>query len=78
MSNDTNAERTVWTTPPVKSIDTLTNGAEDYVMKARLQQRLVPAVRRALAEAEEHQARKKAEEMPGKVENGHHEEKTED
>lgn len=43
-----------------RAIDILTSGAKDYVMKNRLQ-RLVPAVRRALAEAEEHKARKKAE-----------------
>ncbi len=44
-----------------RAIETLTQGAKDYVMKSRLH-RLVPAVRRALAEAEEHRARKKAEE----------------
>ena len=44
-----------------RAIDILTQGAKDYVLKTRLQQRLVPAVRRALAEAEEHQARKQAE-----------------
>lgn len=43
-----------------RAIDILTSGAKDYVMKSRLQ-RLVPAVRRALAEAEEHKARKRAE-----------------
>jgi two-component system, sensor histidine kinase len=43
------------------TIETLTNGAKDYVMKSRLN-RLVPAVQRALAEAEEHRARNKAEE----------------
>ena len=45
-----------------RAIDILTQGAKDYVLKNRLQQRLVPAVRRALAEAEEHRARKQAEE----------------
>jgi PAS domain S-box-containing protein len=45
-----------------RAIEILTQGAKDYVLKSRLQQRLVPAVRRALAEAEEQQARKKAEE----------------
>ena len=44
-----------------RAIDILTQGAKDYVLKARLQQRLVPAVKRALAEAEEHQARHQAE-----------------
>ncbi|MEN6624069.1 MAG: PAS domain-containing protein, partial [Smithella sp.] len=43
-----------------RAIDILTSGAKDYVMKNRLQ-RLVPAVRRAIAEAEEHKAREKAE-----------------
>jgi len=43
------------------AIDILTRGAKDYVLKDRLQQRLVPAVRRALAEAEEHRARRLAE-----------------
>ena len=45
-----------------RAIEILTQGAKDYVLKSRLQQRLVPAVRRALAEAEEQKARKKAEE----------------
>src|SRR5271157_3407306 len=36
-----------------RAIEILTQGAKDYVLKSRLQQRLVPAVRRALAEAEE-------------------------
>ena len=45
-----------------RAIDILTQGAKDYVLKNRLQQRLVPAIRRALAEVEEHRARKKAEE----------------
>ncbi len=45
-----------------RAIEILTQGAKDYVLKTRLQQRLVPAVRRALAEAEEHRARKQAEE----------------
>lgn len=43
------------------AIEILTQGAKDYVLKNRLQQRLVPAVRRALAEAEEHRARIRAE-----------------
>ena len=45
-----------------RAIEILTQGAKDYVLKTRLQQRLGPAVRRALAEAEEHRARKQAEE----------------
>ena len=45
-----------------RAIEILTQGAKDYVLKSRLQQRLVPAVRRALAEAEEQRVRKKAEE----------------
>ena len=45
-----------------RAIGILTQGAKDYVLKTRLQQRLVPAVRRALAEAEEHRARRQAEE----------------
>jgi PAS domain S-box-containing protein len=44
-----------------RAIDILTQGAKDYVLKNRLGQRLVPAVQRALAEAEEHRARKQAE-----------------
>ncbi len=44
-----------------RAIEILTQGAKDYVLKSRLEQRLVPAVRRALAEAEEHQSRRKAE-----------------
>jgi PAS domain S-box-containing protein len=44
-----------------RAIDILTQGAKDYVLKNRLNQRLAPAVRRALAEAEEHRARKQAE-----------------
>lgn len=44
-----------------RAIEILTQGAKDYVLKNRLQQRLVPAVRRALAEAEEQKARRKAE-----------------
>jgi DNA-binding NtrC family response regulator len=43
------------------AIEIFTQGAKDYVLKTRLQQRLVPAVRRALAEAEEQRARKRAE-----------------
>ncbi len=45
-----------------RAIEILTQGAKDYVLKSRLEQRLVPAVRRALAEAEERGARRKAEE----------------
>ena len=45
-----------------RAIDILTQGAKDYVLKTRLQQRLVPAVKRALTEADEHRARKRAEE----------------
>ncbi len=45
-----------------RAIEILTQGAKDYVLKSRLELRLVPAVKRALAEAEEHRARKKAEE----------------
>ncbi|MBP1762624.1 MAG: histidine kinase with domain, partial [Firmicutes bacterium] len=45
-----------------RAIEILTQGAKDYVLKARLQQRLAPAVRRAIAEAEEMKARKRAEE----------------
>ena len=44
-----------------RAIEILTQGAKDYVLKNRLQQRLVPAVLRALAEAEDHRARKQAE-----------------
>lgn len=44
-----------------RAIEILTQGAKDYVLKSRLQQRLVPAVKRALAEAEEQRARKMAE-----------------
>ncbi|HUH65452.1 MAG TPA: PAS domain S-box protein [Syntrophales bacterium] len=44
-----------------RAIEILTHGAKDYVMKSRLH-RLIPAVQRALAEAEEHKARKEAEE----------------
>ena len=44
-----------------RAIDILTQGAKDYVMKDRLN-RLGPAVRRALDEAEEHRNRRKAEE----------------
>ncbi|MGD0277354.1 MAG: PAS domain S-box protein, partial [Syntrophales bacterium] len=42
------------------AIDILTGGAKDYVMKNRLY-RLASAVRRALAEVDEHKARKEAE-----------------
>lgn len=44
-----------------RAIEVLTQGAKDYVLKNRLQ-RLAPAVRRALAEAEEQRSRKQAEE----------------
>jgi PAS domain S-box-containing protein len=44
-----------------RAIDILTQGAKDYVLKTRLEQRLAPAVRRALTEADEHRARKQAE-----------------
>lgn len=44
-----------------RAIEILTQGAKDYVLKNRLQ-RLAPAVRRALAEAQEQKARKQAEE----------------
>ena len=44
-----------------RAIEILTQGAKDYVLKGRLQQRLAPAVRRALAEAKEQAARKRAE-----------------
>ena len=44
-----------------RAIDILTQGAKDYVLKSRLDQRLAPAVKRALAEAEDHRARKQAE-----------------
>jgi DNA-binding NtrC family response regulator len=44
-----------------RAIEILTQGAKDYVLKSRLEQRLGPAVKRALAEAEEHKERKKAE-----------------
>ncbi len=43
------------------AIETLRRGATDYILKDRLS-RLAPAVRRALAEAEEHIKRQKAEE----------------
>lgn len=43
------------------AIDSLQRGATDYVLKYRLK-RLVPAVRRAMAEAEQRKARKLAEE----------------
>ncbi len=44
-----------------RAIEILTQGANDFVLKNRMQ-RLVPAVRRAIAEAEALKARKKAEE----------------
>jgi PAS domain S-box-containing protein len=43
-----------------RAIEILTQGANDYVLKSRLN-RLFPAVQRALAEAEAHRARKHAE-----------------
>lgn len=43
------------------AIETLKNGATDYVLKQRLE-RLVPAVNRAMREAEERQQRQKAQE----------------
>ena len=43
------------------AIEALKNGATDYVLKHRLM-RLIPAVARALAEAEEHAERQRAEE----------------
>ncbi|MCE5263441.1 MAG: response regulator [Deltaproteobacteria bacterium] len=45
-----------------RAIEILTQGAQDYVLKRLLEQRLVPAIRRALKESEERRARKKAEE----------------
>ncbi len=42
-----------------RSIEILTSGATDYVLKNRLH-RLAPAVRRAVDEAREHKARKEA------------------
>jgi len=44
-----------------RAIEILTEGARDYVLKTRLRQRLVPAIRRALEEAEAQRARKQAE-----------------
>jgi PAS domain S-box-containing protein len=44
-----------------RAIEMLTQGAKDYVLKKLLQKRLGPAISRALAEAEEHRARKQAE-----------------
>jgi len=44
-----------------RAIDIFIQGAKDYVLKALLHKQLVPAVRRALAEAAEHRARKRAE-----------------
>ncbi|MDF3059256.1 MAG: response regulator receiver sensor signal transduction histidine kinase [Rariglobus sp.] len=44
------------------AIETLKNGATDYVLKTRLA-RLVPSVRRALQEAEERRERRRAEEQ---------------
>jgi DNA-binding NtrC family response regulator len=44
-----------------RAIEALKEGATDYVLKQRLE-RLVPAVRRAISEAEERKERKRAEE----------------
>jgi len=44
-----------------RAVDCVVSGATDYVLKQRLQ-RLVPAVLRALTEAEEHRKRREAEE----------------
>lgn len=44
-----------------RAIEILTQGAKDYVLKKRLQQRLGAAIRRALTEAEEHRERKRVE-----------------
>ncbi len=44
------------------AIETMQKGATDYVLKQRME-RLVPAVTRALKEAEEHATRKRAEEL---------------
>ncbi|MDA8123868.1 MAG: response regulator [Deltaproteobacteria bacterium] len=44
-----------------RAIEILTQGAKDYVLKKLLEQRLGAAVRRAVAEAEEHRARRQAE-----------------
>ena len=49
------------------AIDTLKNGATDYVLKQRLS-RLVPAVKRALSEVEERTARKQADEQRAQLE----------
>lgn len=43
------------------AVELLKNGATDFVLKDRLAGRLVPAVRRALREVEERQARRQAE-----------------
>ncbi len=43
------------------AIKILAQGAKDYVLKAQLQQKLAPAVRRALADVEEQKAHKGAE-----------------
>lgn len=43
------------------AIEILTQGAKDYVLKAQLEKRLAPAVRRALAQAQEQKAHKRAE-----------------
>ena len=51
------------------AIDIFTQGANDYVMKGKLQ-RLVPAVQRALAEATEIKARKEAEEALRRAHDG--------
>src|ERR687890_2430720 len=46
-----------------RAIEALKSGATDYVLKQRME-RLVPAVQRALREAEERTKRKRAEEAP--------------
>src|SRR5690606_10460121 len=50
------------------AIETLKSGATDYVLKDRLR-RLVPAVRRALAEAREREGRQRLEEELTEISN---------
>ena len=50
-----------------RAIEALKSGATDYVLKQRLE-RLVPAVRRAVREAEERNERRRAEEALGQSE----------
>ena len=50
-----------------RAIEALKSGATDYVLKQRLE-RLVPAVRRAVSEAEERTERRRAEEALGRSE----------